>query len=161
MTQEQYRSAEEDLIARMQSMREQECGIVPMASSGSSEEDNPLDDPVFRTLSSERERAIEEFRLYCSLCKPMKYQPRSFTGSILELGSISMGKVKERGDDIKGLPPFSTCNLADYMNDDGHFDLVGFLNLNRVTFPTIFKLAVCLASIRTNEVGCEHFFSTA
>jgi hypothetical protein len=69
--------------------------------------------------------------------------------------------VLERGEDIKASPPFITCNLADYISDEGHFDLVTFLQLQEKVFPTLYKLAVCLAAIRTNEVGCERFFSIA
>lgn len=74
---------------------------------------------------------------------------------------IRMGKVLTRGEDIKALPPFVTCNLADFIGDDGRFNLVEFLKLQQIFFPILYKLAVCLASIRTNEVGCERFFSTA
>jgi hypothetical protein len=72
-----------------------------------------------------------------------------------------MGKVAVKGEDLRGLPPFVVCNLADFIGDNGRFDLVGFLHLQRDAFPTIYKLVACLASIRTNEVGCERFFSTA
>jgi hAT family C-terminal dimerisation region len=72
-----------------------------------------------------------------------------------------MGKVKTRGPDVVGNPPFVTCNYADFIGDDGRFDLVMFFKLQQVSFPFLYKLAVCLASIRTNEVGCERFFSTA
>ena len=47
------------------------------------------------------------------------------------------------------------------MDNTGHFDLVGFFGMQKKTFPYLFKLATCLASVRTNEVGCERFFSTA
>jgi hypothetical protein len=32
---------------------------------------------------------------------------------------IEMGKVGTRGDDIRASPPFVTCNLADFIADDG------------------------------------------
>jgi hAT family C-terminal dimerisation region len=161
MTLSQYANAEEELVARLQWMREQECGHVEVIQSSGTSDDDSLDDPVIRKVSSERERARDEFRTYCNIVKLMRYTPKSFAGNTLDLGTIKMGKVEERGDDIRASPPFITCNLADYIEDSGRFDLVNFLKLNRATFPTIFKLAVCLASIRTNEVGCERFFSTA
>ena len=165
MTVPQYQQAEEDLIARLQLMREQELGhVTTILSSGSESEacaGDPLDDPVVKSLSSERERALDEYRIYQNIVKPGKYAPRSYSGNTLQVGSIHMGKVEERGADIKASPPFVTCNLADYIGDDGRFQLVSFLKLNVKTFPMLFKLAVCLASIRTNEVGCERFFSTA
>ena len=114
-----------------------------------------------RSLSSECERARDEFRIYCNIVKPMKHSPKSYIGTTLKLGTIVMGKVGERGEDIKASAPFITCNLADYIGDDGCFDLVSFLQLQQKVFPTIYKLSVCLASIRTNEVGCERFFSIA
>ena len=74
---------------------------------------------------------------------------------------ITMGKVVTKGDDIRSNPPFVNCNLADFIASDGRFDLLGFMELQKNAFPTLYKLSVCLASIRTNEVGCERFFSTA
>jgi hAT family C-terminal dimerisation region len=38
---------------------------------------------------------------------------------------------------------------------------VKFAAYNNKTFPYIYKLVCCLASLRTNEVGCERFFSIA
>ena len=163
MTKEQYDHAEQDLIGRMQLMRERESGghVESMMSSGGSEAEDDLDDPVVRSLSSERERAKDEFRIYCNLVKQKRNAPKSYVGGALQLGSIKMGKVLVRGDDIKASHPFITCNLADFIDDNGHFDLVSFLQLERECFPTLYKLSVCLSSIRTNEVGCERFFSMA
>jgi hAT family C-terminal dimerisation region len=47
------------------------------------------------------------------------------------------------------------------MVDGGYFDIIAFLTFNMKAFPFIYKLACCLASLRTNEVGCERFFSIA
>jgi hAT family C-terminal dimerisation region len=74
---------------------------------------------------------------------------------------IIMGKVAQKGDDIRANPPFVSCNLADFILEDGRFNLLGFMELQQDAFPTLYKLTVCLSSIRTNEVGCERFFSTA
>jgi hAT family C-terminal dimerisation region len=163
MTDDQYRHAEEDLIGRLQIMREREVGNVEplvLSSDGSGDEDS-LDDPIVRSYSSERERAKDEFRMYCNIVKARKYCPRTFIGNTLQLGSIQMGKVGAKGDDIRASAPFTSCNLSDFIGDDGRFDLVSFFQLQKECFPTLYKLAVCLASIRTNEVGCERFFSTA
>jgi hAT family C-terminal dimerisation region len=162
MTEQQYANAKDELIGRMQLMRERECGRVePIVLSGGSEDEDSLDDPIVPMLSSEREKARSEYSDYCNIVKPRKHVPRSYTGSTLQLGSIQMGKVATRGDSIKASSPFITCNLADYIDDLGHFDLVAFLDLQNQCFPILYKLAVCLASVRTNEVGCERFFSTA
>ena len=140
-----------------------------MLSSGSSDNDNDgfLDDEVRGRCHTERTLAKEEYKSFCDVCKRGKYKPKSYSGATLRLGPddmkypIIMGKVETRGEDIKALPPFVSCNLADFIADDGRFDLVGFLGLQQFAYPTLFKLAVKLASIRTNEVGCERFFSTA
>lgn len=160
MNEEQYGHAESDLISRMQLINERESGHVePMiVSSG---EDDSMDDDLVRAASSERDKAKAEFTSYCMTCKPRKHCPRSYHGTPLRLGSIYMGKVAVRGSDIKASFPFVDCNLADFICDKGHFDLVSFLQLQRDAYPTLYKMAVCMSSIRTNEVGCERFFSTA
>ena len=163
MTLEQYYCAENDLYGRMQLMMERECNHVDaLFSSGDDSGDDSLDDPIVRSISTYQEKAKDEFRIYCNTVKARrKHFPKTYVGTTLKLGSIQMGKVGERGEDIKAGHPFITCNLADFIGDDGRFDLVSFFQVQRQCFPTLHKLAVCLASIRTNEVGCERFFSTA
>jgi hypothetical protein len=172
MTREQYNSAEHYLISRMQAILERETGHViiaeptpPTSGTSDDEEEENFDDPCVRTHSTERERALEEFRVYCNLCKKQRHCPKSYVGDTLRLGheklQLEMGKVAIRGDEIRASLPFVSCNLADFINDNGHFDLVGFLQLQKECFPTLFKMAVCVASVRTNEVGCEPFFSMA
>jgi hypothetical protein len=164
MTLEQYYNAEDDLYGRMQLMLERDSNHVDaLVSSGDSGDDeDSLDDPIVRSISTCREKAKDEFRIFCNVVKSKKkYLPKTYVGTALRLGSIRMGKVGERGENIKSAPPFKTCNLADFIGDDGRFDLVRFFQLQRECFPTLYKLSVCLASIRTNEVGCERFFSTA
>jgi hAT family C-terminal dimerisation region len=169
MTREQYKHAEHSLIGRMQLMRERDSGhiIVLHASSGSDDDSACLDDPIVRSLSTEREKANNEFRIFCNLCKMQRNRPTVYESNALKLGPcdmrypITMGKVVTKGDDIRSNPPFVNCNLADFIASDGRFDLLGFMELQKNAFPTLYKLSVCLASIRTNEVGCERFFSTA
>jgi hypothetical protein len=67
----------------------------------------------------------------------------------------------ERGEDIEASHPFKKCNLADFNDGRGYFDLVKFIGFNRQSFPFIYRRACCLASMRVNEVGCERFFSIA
>ena len=163
MTLQQYYNAEDDLFGRMQVMQEREGNHVDaLVLSGDSDDSDSLDDPIVRSISTYREKAKDEFRIYCNIVKARKRNcPRTYVGTTLRLGSIQVGKVGERGDDIKAPPPFVNCYLVDFIGDDGRFDLVSFFHLERVCFPTLYKLSVCLASIRTNEVGCERFFSTA
>jgi hypothetical protein len=170
MTTAQYDHARDMLVARIQKMRETESGSVVVLSSDSSDADgneatdaDNMDDKVERTASSETEKASHEFTLYCNVVKKAKFYPREYEGETLKLGNwIETGRVKLRGEDIKaGGGAFVTCNLADYIDRKGHFDLVGFLLLQKKVFPYLFKLAKGLASLRTNEVGCERFFSTA
>ena len=162
-------NAEEDLISRLQTVREKECGhVVTVESSGDEDADlgvmagDGMDDVVERMMSTEQEKAREEFKIYCNVVKNSKHFPRAFKGETMKLGKwIEIGAVDVPGSNIKASPPFVTCNLASHIDKNGHFDLVGFLKPNKATFPFIFKLALCLASLRTNEVGCERFFSTA
>lgn len=168
MNEEQYNNAKEDLLQRMQLMRERESGaIFPIDITSDGHDSDELDDPIERSFSSEREKAIDEFRIYNNIVKFGINRPKAYTGQTLKLGPydmrrpITMGKVLTRGEDIKAPPPFVICNLADFIGDDGRFNLVEFLKLQQILFPILFKLSVCLASIRTNEVGCERFFSTA
>jgi hypothetical protein len=79
----------------------------------------------------------------------------------VQIGGISFGVVKERGDNMEASHPFKTCNLADFIDKTGYFDLVNFVGFNSESFPFIYKLACCFAALRTNEVGCERFFSIA
>jgi hypothetical protein len=81
--------------------------------------------------------------------------------SSASLPSDTTTRRPAKGDDIRASAPFVTCNLSDFIGDDGRFDLVSFLELQKACFPTLYKLAVCLSAIRTNEVGCERFFSIA
>ena len=69
--------------------------------------------------------------------------------------------MEERGPDIKASRPFVNCNLSDFISSKRHFELVEFFTLQQVFFPHLYKLVVCLSSLRTNEVGCEQFFSQA
>jgi hypothetical protein len=163
MTAAQYGLAESNLISRMQTMRESECDNIVNIDTSSSDDDNGdgLDDDNVRSLSSAGEKAKEEYRIFCNFAKKKKYFPTAYSGATLRLGHIEIGKVETKGDNINASAPFVGCNLADFVDNGGHFDLVRFFKLQQVSFPILFKLAVCLASIRTNEVGCERFFSTA
>lgn len=136
MNEEQYGHAEEDLFGRMQLMKERESGnIVPIDVSSTDSDSDCMDDPVIRSLSTERQQAIDEFGSFCNLCKMQRNRPKAYLGETLKLGPcdmkypITMGKVGVKGDDIVGNPPFVRCNLSDYIGDDGRFNLVSFLNL--------------------------------
>ena len=169
MTEQQYSHALEDLYCQIQLMQERESGhIVPIVLSSSDDtSDDDMDDPVVRSLSTERQQAVDEYGKFQNICKLKRYLPASYSGDVLKLGPcdmkrpISLGRVGTKGPDVVGHPPFVTCNFADFIGDDGRFDLVRFFKLQQASFPFLYKLSVCLASIRTNEVGCERFFSTA
>jgi hypothetical protein len=79
----------------------------------------------------------------------------------VKLGDIRFGIVEERGEDIDASYPFKKCNLADFIDNKGYFDLMKFLGHNSQSFPFIYKLACCVASMRKNKVGCKRFFSIA
>ena len=159
MSKDQYLQAEQDLLARLQLIREREFGHVDaMVFQGVRD---PLDDPILRPVSSKGGEARVEWQSYCNVVKQRQHTPKSYIGTTVKLGSIEMGQVGEKGEEVRGNPPFIACNLASFVGPDGRFDLLSFLQLQERAFPTIYKLAVCLGSIRTNEVGCERFFSTA
>ena len=162
MTEDQYDQAQEDLLSRVQKMRESDFGVPMVVDAESSSSGNDsMDDPVVRTTTGEREKSVAEFTLLNTIVKRRKNFPRTYKGTPMVLKDITIGVVSERGDDIKATHPFVHCNLADFVDNTGHFDLVGFYGKQKKTFPYLFKLATCLASVRTNEVGCERFFSTA
>jgi hypothetical protein len=170
MTRTQYRSAEHYLIGWMQLINERETGhvivVVPKPVSDD-DDNNHFDDPCVKTHSTERDRALDEYQIFCNVCKMQRNRPQSYTGETISLGRgkmpvpIAMGKVATRGENITASPPFVACNLADFINNEGRFDLVAFFHLQKHSFPTLYKLAVCISSVRTNEVGCERFFSMA
>ena len=170
MTQPQYKAAEHSLIGRMPGILERDSGAALLEQDARSSDDDDsayLDDPVVRSHSTERDTATEEWNKFCNLCKKGRNRPKAFKGPVLKLGpadmrhKIIMGMVETKGDDIRSHPPFIACNLADFIHDDGRFNLLGFMELQKDAFPTLYKLTVCFSSIRTNEVGCERFFSTA
>jgi hAT family C-terminal dimerisation region len=164
MTDKQYASAESELLGRLQTMRENESGarlVIPKESSSGGDVDT-LDDEYDQPISSEHQAALNEWIQYQRLVKYGKYFPKKYKKEgLLEIGDIRFGVVEERGDDIEANHPFKTCNLADYIDDKGYFNLVKFIGYNQQTFPFIYKLACCIASMRVNEVGCERFFSIA
>jgi hypothetical protein len=76
-------------------------------------------------------------------------------GVVIEIGE---GTVKKRGKD---LPKPSGCNLADYMQSNGRFDLLPFFGDHKGIFPNINILIQREVSSRVVEVGCERIFSIA
>ena len=163
-TQEQYDTAQEDLISRLQTMCERENGTNNVeATSTPGTGGDGMDDIIERPVTSERETAFNEYVLFCRICKMSKYFPKKFkAGSERRLGEkIVVGVVEEKGEDMKANQPFIDCNLADFISSKGRFNLVRFFSLQQKCFPHIYKLVVCLALLRTNEVGCERFFSYA
>jgi hAT family C-terminal dimerisation region len=164
MTEQQFKHAEEDLIDRLVTMREAECGaraLIPEENGSNRHEDDDNDDVYEVEASSERQAAWHEYQQYCRLFKRGSKYPTFKREGLLSIGSIEMGVVEERGEDVVANHPFVTCNLADFIDDTGYFNLNRFLGVNKQSFPYLNKLAGCLASLRTNEVGCERFFSVA
>jgi hAT family C-terminal dimerisation region len=168
MTSEQFDNAERDLIERLQSMREGECGaraLVTTSGGGSEHIHDENDDIYEQPISTEHQEAQNEWRAYCDITKkfcnfPKKYKKDS---NYISIGLIEFGTVETKGDDMVAFPgsSFKTCNLANFMSGAGYFDIIAFLTYNQNAFPYIYKLACCLASLRTHEVGCERFFSIA
>ena len=163
MTDEQYTNAENDLVDRLQMMREAELGsraLLPK-SPNKGEGDDTDDDVYEQPVSSERQAAYSEWMNYCRIVKKSRKFPKKFKKEgYMEIGEIKLGQPEESGDALEASHPFVKCNLADYFTR-GYFDLVAFLLTNKISFPYIYKLVCCLSSLKTNEVGCERFFSIA
>jgi hypothetical protein len=135
MTNVQYCQAEIELINWMQLMQEREngnVGVILTQSEREDSEDDNFDDQLIKTHSTERDKALEEYQIYCNLCKKQRNGPQLYLGVTIKLGHqtmsrpMEMGKVGTCGDDICSFPPFVQCNLADFIGDKGRFDLVGF-----------------------------------
>jgi hypothetical protein len=166
MTVEQYEKAETALVKWLQSIRENESGmraLVPTgALSGVDDGDDSLDDAYDAPISSEGQAAHAEWMQYCHIVKHSKKYPKRYRNEgLVTIGAIKFGVVEERGEDIDATHPFKRCNLADFIDDKGYFNLVKFVGFNQKSFPFIYKLVCCLAAMRMNEVGCERFFSIA
>jgi hypothetical protein len=54
---------------------------------------------------------------------------------MVEYGNIRFGVVLEQGDDIDASHLLKKCNLADYIDDRGYFDLVKFIGLSHLCQP--------------------------
>lgn len=166
MTPEQFDNAEKELVGRLQAMRESETGhrALLCTSTSTDHPPDPNDDVYDNPISTEHQEAFNEWNAYCRLTKGGRFFPKRFKtdNNLLAIGDIRFGTVESRGDDM--VAPigsvFKKCNHADFITN-GYYDLVSFLTFNKEAFPFIYKLACCLCSLRTCEVGCEKFFSIA
>ena len=163
MTEEQYENAESDLMDRLVAMRESDGGgrVIVLDETSGVPMDS-MDDVYDVDVSSERQAAWREYQDYCRVCKnSTKYPKKLKKMGLMCIGGIQLGIVEQRGDDLTAHHPFVKCNLADFIDDTGYFNLVKFLGHNKRVYPYLYKLVCCLSSLRTSEVGCERFFSTA
>lgn len=170
MTKVQYEHAEQTFVERLASMREGDI-VAPVVrtevlseDSIPSSEGSEFDEEVQQSVSTERDNAGKEWREYCNLVKrSSKNLPQEYKTTLMELGGVIVigAGVTKRGRDIRENGKFRKCNLSDYIDKEGHFELVKFLAYQERMFPYIYRLAVCLSAVRTNEVGCERFFSNA
>ena len=162
MTEQQYENAEWNLVDQITTMRETDGGARILVPKEENKCMDDMDDVYEQQPSSEKQAAWLEFHDYCRICKQSQNFPKKLKKEgLLSFGGINLGAVEERGKDIEASPPFIKCNLADFVDSTGYFDLVKFLSLNQKSFPFLYKLACCLSSMRTSEVGCERFFSVA
>jgi hypothetical protein len=105
---------------------------------------------------------MNEWIQYQQIVKTSRHFPKKLKKEgLVKIGEIRFGVFEERGEDLDASLPFRKCNLADFINETGYFDLVKFVGFNHKSFPFIYKRACCLAALRTNKVGCERFFSIA
>jgi hypothetical protein len=95
---------------------------------------------------------VNEWLQYQRVVKFGRYFPKKYKREgLVKLGDIQFGIVEERGDDINASYPFKKCNLADFIDNKGYFDLVKFIGHNSQLFPFIYKLL--LRSIDESERG--------
>jgi hypothetical protein len=98
MTDEQYASAESELLGRLQTMRENESGarlVIPKESSSGGNVDT-LDDEYDPPISSEHQAALNEWIQYQRLVKYGKYFPKKYKKEgLLEIGNIRFGVVEK------------------------------------------------------------------
>ena len=84
MNRNQYLAAEHYLIGWRQQIQEKQNGHVTIADTPTETvpaQEN-YDDPCVRTHSTEHDRALKEFRVYCNICKKQRNRPRSYVGEI-------------------------------------------------------------------------------
>jgi hypothetical protein len=166
MSNSQYEVAKAELHSCLQTMRENESGnrtLIPKGT-GSGGEDivDTLDDKYNQPISSEHQAAMNEWIQYRRIVKTSRHFPKKLKKEgLVEIGEIRFGVVEECGEDLDASHPFRKCNLANFIDKTGYFDLVKFVGFNHQFFPFIYILACCLAALRTNEVGCERFFIIA
>jgi hypothetical protein len=165
MTDQQYTLAESELLGHLQTMRENESGsrvVIPKESTSGEDSIDTLDDQYDQPISSKHQAALNEWIQYQRLVKAGKYFPKKYKKEgFLEIGDIRFGVVEERGENIEANHPFKKCNLADFIDNKGYFNLVKFIGYNQQSFPFLYKLACCVAAMSVNKVGCERFFSIA
>jgi hypothetical protein len=147
-------------------MRENESGnrtLIPKGTgSGGEDSVDTLDDEYNQPVSSEHQAAMNEWIQCQPIVKTSRHFPKKLKKEgLVEIEEIRFGVVEEHGEDLDASHPFRKCNLADFINKTGYFDLVKFVGFNHKLFPFIYKLACCLAALRTNEVGSERCFSIA
>ena len=118
MTDDQFKMAEEDLIDRLVTMREAECGaraLIPTPSEQDERGDN--EDDVYEIGdSNERQAAWNEYQQYCRLVKNSRKYPTFKEEGLLSIGTVRMGVLLEQGEDIEANHPFVKCNLADFFD---------------------------------------------
>ena len=92
MTDEQFENAYDDLIDRLQTMREAELGINITTSEtpSNSQKRDDMDDVYEQPASSERQSAVREFMLYCQITKDSSKYPKKLKPSSISLGSIQL-----------------------------------------------------------------------
>jgi hypothetical protein len=76
--------------------------------------------------------------------KSFRYPKQLKKESLLEIGKIRFGIVEERGEDLEATYPFKKCNLADFIDGKGYFNLIKFIGFNKQTFLFLYKHVCCL-----------------
>jgi hypothetical protein len=149
---EQYLKAETNLVKCIHTIRKNDSGakaLVEKAPGSPTDTGDKFDNVYDQPILSEQQEAYAEWMHSCTMVKGSAHFPkRNRDEGLLEIGPIKFGIV-EPGEDMDANPlVFNKCNLADFIDKTGYFNLVKFLGFNCHIFPFLYKLSCCLAAMR-------------
>ena len=169
-TRKQYSAGEAELLKRMIQMidfsKPGTNNYATSKSKGGNEWDDSDDDETDIYASKASGTARDELQAFLNWKKgdylPVMSNKKSLgawetNGVPRNSPILSLGKVQERGNNLP-----SGQNHADYIDDNGNYDIVSFFIDHKTTFPFLSKVIIGqLAPHITTEVDCESLFSQA
>ena len=162
-TKEQYEAGKTELIRRMSAYYAKDLD----ASDGGLLQLDQYDrvDLKWSDANAPKKRAEEEFdtfQKWIVFGAQPKMEPLWVLGAVGPSGQptnpiYSFGRVTEKGSDYR-----SGSNLADFIDDQGHFDLIAFFVAHKRELPALNSIVIGqLAPHISTEVDCESLFSEA